>query len=68
MDEKKINVLFDIEYIDTISGSIGIEKIEKFNQIKSQLDYLKKLKLITVNEWYTALIFCREKLNLPYCK
>lgn len=68
MDEKKINILFDIEYIDTISGSIGIEKIEKFNQIKSQLDYLKKLKLITINEWYKALIFCREKLNLPYCK
>ena len=46
MNERKINILHDIEYIDTISNDLSLENIEKFKLIKSTLDYLKKLKLI----------------------
>ena len=68
MNERKINILHDIEYIDTISNDISLENIKKFKLIKSTLDYLKKLKLITIDEWYKTLLLVREKLNLPYCK
>lgn len=68
MNERKINILHDIEYIDTISNDLSLENIEKFKLIKSTLDYLKKLKLITIDEWYKTLLLVREKLNLPYCK
>lgn len=68
MNERKINILHDIEYIDTISNDLSLENIEKFKLIKSTLDYLKKLKLITIDEWYKTLLLVRENLNLPYCK
>lgn len=68
MAESKVNVLYDIEYIDTISDEISSEKSDCFSRIKIVLDNLKKQNLITSDEWYNALLFTREKLNLPYVK
>lgn len=68
MNDKKIDILYEAEYVDTISANISNEKINRFNQIKDILNLLKTQKLITNNEWYDALIFTRELLNLPLCK
>ena len=67
-ESNNVNVLFDIEYIDTISNEVSLAQIDKFDQIKTHLDGLRKSKLITIDEWYNALIFVREKLKLPYVK
>lgn len=37
-------------------------------QIKSVLDSLKKERLITIDEWYDAILFSRKKLDLPVCE
>lgn len=45
------------------------EKNEKtWQQAKSILDSLKNNKLISVDEWYSAILFVRRKLNLPVCE
>lgn len=68
MTEKKVNILFDIEYIDTISNEISLEDLSRFNKIKRLLDYIKSKNLITFDEWYNALLLTRKRLNLPYVK
>lgn len=68
MTEKKVNILFDIEYIDTISNEISLEDLSRFNKIKRILDYIKSKNLITFDEWYNALLLTRKRLNLPYVK
>ncbi len=68
MTEKKVNILFDIEYIDTISNEISLEDLSRFNKIKRLLDYIKSRNLITFDEWYNALLLTRKRLNLPYVK
>ena len=41
------------------------EKSERiWIQIKSTLDSLKKERLITIDEWYDAILFSRKKLDL----
>ena len=45
------------------------EKNEKtWQQAKSILDSLKNNELISIDEWYSAILFVRRKLNLVVCE
>lgn len=45
------------------------EKNEKtWQHAKSILDSLKSNELISVDEWYSAILFARKKINLPVCE